>query len=169
MLHFLLPYPFSNNSRMAYLSIRPRQFSHKLLFRTFRTDYVRSIGDEATSYQGRCAQRTDETIVVPMAVFERDETCAADSWKEIGNYLRNSINYHLPGASTAKALFSFLLSNIYFLPVMGFSQAVQRFANSSPKQSAQYGLSSRLVNRCPASEVWQWLQVKHSRCHGSFL
>lgn len=32
-------------------------------------------------------------------------------------------------------------------PVIGFVQAVQRLANNSPKQSAQYGFSSRLVKR----------------------
>merc|ERR1719153_1092499 len=39
------------------------------------------------------------------------------------------------------------------IPVMGLLHAVHRFENSSPKQSAQYGLSS--------------LEVKHSRCQGS--
>lgn len=55
------------------------------------------------------------------------------------------------------------------LPVMGLTQDVQRLANSSPKQSAQYGFSSRDVKRCPASEVLQLVHVKHSLCHGSFL
>lgn len=52
-------------------------------------------------------------------------------------------------------------------PVIGFSQAVHLLEKSSPKQSAQYGLSSLLVNLCPASDFWQCVQVKHSRCHGS--
>uniref|UniRef100_A0A2M3ZMS3 Putative secreted peptide n=1 Tax=Anopheles braziliensis TaxID=58242 RepID=A0A2M3ZMS3_9DIPT len=55
------------------------------------------------------------------------------------------------------------------MPVMGLVQEVHLFANSSPKHSAQYGFSSRLVKRWPASDTWQWVQVKHSRCHGSFL
>lgn len=55
------------------------------------------------------------------------------------------------------------------IPVIGLVQEVHLLANSSPKQSAQYGFSSRLVKRCPASDTWQWVQVKHSRCHGSFL
>lgn len=55
------------------------------------------------------------------------------------------------------------------VPVIGFVHAVHRLANSSPKQSAQYGLSSRLVKRCPANDVEQCVHVKHSRCHGSFL
>ena len=29
--------------------------------------------------------------------------------------------------------------------------------------------SFNLTNLCPASDFWQLVQVKHSRCHGSFL
>lgn len=54
-------------------------------------------------------------------------------------------------------------------PVIGFVHDVHLLAKSSPKHSAQYGWSSRLVKRCPAKEVEQWVHVKHSRCHGSFL
>merc|ERR1719239_1850068 len=53
------------------------------------------------------------------------------------------------------------------IPVIGLLQAVQRLEKSSPKQSAQYGLSSLEVKRCPARDFWQWVQVKHSRCQGS--
>lgn len=53
--------------------------------------------------------------------------------------------------------------------MIGLEQAVHLLAKSSPKQSAQYGLSSRDVNRCPARELLQLLQVKQSLCHGSFL
>lgn len=55
------------------------------------------------------------------------------------------------------------------IPVIGSVQAVQRLANSLPKQSAQHGLSSRLVKRWPAKFLLQWVHVKHSLCHGSFL
>lgn len=55
------------------------------------------------------------------------------------------------------------------VPVIGLEQAVHLLAKSSPKHSAQYGLSSRDVNRCPARELLQLLQVKQSLCHGSFL
>ena len=55
------------------------------------------------------------------------------------------------------------------LPVMGLLHDVQRLAKSSPKQSAQYGFSSREVKRWPAREVLQLVHVKHSLCHGSFL
>lgn len=53
------------------------------------------------------------------------------------------------------------------LPVMGFEHAVHLFEKSSPKHSAQNGLSSLEVNLWPARDFWQWVQVKHSRCHGS--
>ena len=39
-----------------------------------------------------------------------------------------------------KTYFLFYIS--VFVPVIGLLQAVQRLENSSPKQSAQYGLSS---------------------------
>ncbi|KAH1013940.1 hypothetical protein HUJ04_002857 [Dendroctonus ponderosae] len=57
----------------------------------------------------------------------------------------------------------------YAANVMGLLQAKHRLAKSSPKQSAQYGFSSRLVKRSPAKLFWQCVHVKHSRCHGSFF
>jgi len=36
-----------------------------------------------------------------------------------------------------------------------FAARRDRFENSSPKQSAQYGLSSLEVKRCPARDFWQ--------------
>lgn len=51
---------------------------------------------------------------------------------------------------------------------MGLEHATHLFAKSSPKQSAQYGLSSLDVNRWPARQVLQLLQQKHSLCQGSF-
>lgn len=59
--------------------------------------------------------------------------------------------------------------SVNYVPVMGLVQAVHLLANNSPKHSAQYGFSSLLVNRWPAKEAEQLVQVKHSRCHGSFL
>lgn len=50
---------------------------------------------------------------------------------------------------------------------MGLEQAVHLLAKSSPKHSAQYGFSSREVNRWPAKDELQLVQVKHSRCQGS--
>lgn len=66
------------------------------------------------------------------------------------------------------ALRHFVASLVY-APVIGFMHAVHLLAKSSPKHSAQYGFSSRLVKRCPANDVEQLVHVKHSRCHGSFL
>ena len=37
--------------------------------------------------------------------------------------------------------------SMHVLPVMGFAQAVHLLEKSSPKQSAQYGLSSLNINR----------------------
>jgi len=47
------------------------------------------------------------------------------------------------------------MRNAVSLPVIGLLHDVQRLANKSPKQSAQYGFSSRLVKRCPANGVSQ--------------
>lgn len=55
-----------------------------------------------------------------------------------------------------------------YIPVMGLAQATHLFAKSSPKQSAQYGLSSLDVKRWPARQVLQLVQQKHSLCQGSF-
>jgi hypothetical protein len=55
------------------------------------------------------------------------------------------------------------------IPVIGFTHEVHLLANNSPKQSPQNGFSSLDVKRCPASDVLQWLHVKHSLCQGSFL
>ena len=47
-------------------------------------------------------------------------------------------------------------------PVIGLLQAAHLLANSSAKQSAQKGLSSRLANFCPARAVSHRAQTKHS-------
>lgn len=52
---------------------------HQLLLGTLRTDDILLVGDEATADQGRFAHGADEAIVVPVTVFERDETGTADS------------------------------------------------------------------------------------------
>jgi len=64
-----------------------------------------------------------------------------------------------------------LLSLLLLLPVIGLEQRQHFLANSSPKQSAQKGFSSRDVNFSPASTLLQFwfVQVKHSRCQGVFL
>lgn len=42
---------------------------------------------------------------------------------------------------------NFAINLVTNLPVIGLVQDVHLFANNSPKHSAQYGFSSRLVNR----------------------
>jgi hypothetical protein len=91
---------------------------------------------------------------VPVTVFERNEAGTTNSWKiiehniVIGDFLKKGF-----GVSTVLEGYIFRFSSVCYvtlreyLPVIGLIQAVQRLANSSPKQSAQYGLSSRLVKR----------------------
>lgn len=52
---------------------------HKLLLGAFGTNDIGGIGDEATADQRCLATGTDETIVVPMTVFERNESGAANT------------------------------------------------------------------------------------------
>ena len=59
----------------------------------------------------------------------------------------------------------FFFLAFHFLPVIGLLQDVHLFANSSPKQLAQYGLSFLEANFCPARTHPQLVQRKHSRCH----
>ena len=54
-------------------------------------------------------------------------------------------------------------------PVIGLAQQAHRLANNSPKHSAQYGLSSRLANFCPARGLVHLAHTKHSLCQGSPL
>lgn len=56
----------------------------KLLLGAFGTDDVLRVGDETSSDQRRLAHGADEAVVVPVAVFERDETSSADT----GDWLR---------------------------------------------------------------------------------
>ena len=110
------------------------------------------ICDETTTDEWWFAAATNETIIMPVTILEGDEASATDACKNIK--------------------FEWNLFNFNFhedLPVIGLVHAVQRFANNSPKQSAQYGFSSRLVKRWPAKGASQCVQTKHSRCHGSFL
>uniref|UniRef100_A0A182NH14 Uncharacterized protein n=1 Tax=Anopheles dirus TaxID=7168 RepID=A0A182NH14_9DIPT len=121
------------------------------------TDDVLLVGDETAPDQRRFAHRADEAIVVPVAILERDEARTADAWNGTE---KGKFGQPARGCGSRPA---------GHLPVMGLVQEVHLFANSSPKHSAQYGFSSRLVKRWPASDTWQCVHVKHSRCHGSFL
>jgi len=54
-------------------------------------------------------------------------------------------------------------------PVIGLLQLVHLLAKSSPKQLAQYGLSSLLANFWPAKGAEQFAQRKQDLCQGSPL
>lgn len=56
---------------------------HQLLLSAFGTNDIILIGNETASYQTRTAHCAEKAIVVPVAVFEWDEFCATNSWKEI--------------------------------------------------------------------------------------
>jgi hypothetical protein len=64
---------------MQLLQSRLAGCSHQLLLGTFRADDVISISDEPSSNQRCLASSTDETIIMPVAVFERDESGASDT------------------------------------------------------------------------------------------
>lgn len=53
---------------------------HQLLLGTLRADDVLLVGDETAANQRRLADGTDEAIVVPVAILERDETRTADAY-----------------------------------------------------------------------------------------
>lgn len=52
---------------------------HELLLGAFRANDVFGVGDEASAHQRSLARGANETIVVPVAILERDESGAADS------------------------------------------------------------------------------------------
>jgi len=62
--------------RVGY--VRPCSL-HELLLGAFRANDVFGVGDEAPADQRGLAGGADETIVVPVAILERDESSAADS------------------------------------------------------------------------------------------
>lgn len=69
-----------NPSPVQAISLKLKeQELHELLFGTFRTQNFRTIGDETFAYQRRFAQSANETIIVPSAVFERDEASATNA------------------------------------------------------------------------------------------
>lgn len=148
-LSFALPfslYPFSKTRRES-------MNLHELRLSALWTDYVSFIGYETASHQRCFTTCTNKAVIVPVAILKRNESRSTNSLK-----YNDLCRYNM-------------FSNNFFkhLPVIGFVHDVHLLAKSSPKQSAQYGWSSRLVKRWPANEVEQWVHVKHSRCHGSFL
>lgn len=56
-------------------------FLHQFLFGAFWANNVSFIGNETTSNQRCFAESTDEAIIMPMTIFEWDETSATNSWK----------------------------------------------------------------------------------------
>lgn len=64
-----------------------RVYLHEFLFGALWADDVLSVGDEALADEWCLALGADEAIVVPVTVFEWDETGAADTWKS--GYLKN--------------------------------------------------------------------------------
>ena len=99
-------------------------FLENALLGAFRTEDVGTVSDKSFADQRRVATSALETIVVPMAVFERDESSAA-----------NTLNFKKEKFPFFKKKKSSINNNDQ--PVIGLVQAVQRLANSSPKHSAQ--------------------------------
>ena len=52
---------------------------HEFLLGTLGAEDVGAVGDEALAHQGALAHGADEAVVVPVAVFKRDEPCAANA------------------------------------------------------------------------------------------
>lgn len=52
---------------------------HKALLGAFGTEYVGSIGDESLADQRVVAHGTDEAVVVPVAILERNEASSSNS------------------------------------------------------------------------------------------
>lgn len=59
------------------------EYLHEFLLGALWADDVRIVGDETLADQGGLALGADETVVVPVAVLERDESGATDACKEI--------------------------------------------------------------------------------------
>lgn len=52
---------------------------HQLLLGALGTNDVLAVGDKASSDQRSFAARANEAIIMPVSIFERDETSAADA------------------------------------------------------------------------------------------
>lgn len=103
-------------------------FVHHLkntLFSAFGTENIGAIGDESFSDQRHVAASALEAIIMPMAVLERDKSCAANTWTA------KKLHHHFGNYCKQRKF------RMKYSPVMGLVQAVQRLANSSPKHSAQ--------------------------------
>lgn len=58
--------------------------SHESCLCALGAENVRAVGDESLSNQRRGALGTDEAVVVPVAILERDELGAADACDRFG-------------------------------------------------------------------------------------
>lgn len=74
--------------RLVHRCVGAAQYSelHELLLGTLRTQNVRAICDETFANKRRLAHCADEAVVVPVTVFKRDESGAANSgdWSTAG-------------------------------------------------------------------------------------
>jgi len=74
--------------RMAYASHLHAAFPgwclHELLLGTVGTQDVALVGDETLSDQRASAHGTNETVVVPITILERDEASSADASDWLG-------------------------------------------------------------------------------------
>ncbi len=152
--------------------------SHELLLCAVRADDVLPVRDESLPCHRHLAQGADEAVGVPVATLEADEPGSGRRCQHAFSLSKNVPTAIISSQARKKSLFSIffrlwpILPHTYLVPpvpVIGLEQAVHLFANRSPKQLAQYGLSPREANFCPASWQSQLAQVKHSRCHASFL
>lgn len=115
-------------------------------FATIWTENFRSFSKKSSSNKWTSTTLTNETIIVPMTIFERYVSCSPRTYSK-----QSHREFHSKTKNKR-------------LPVIGLLQAKHFFAKSRAKQSAQNGLSSREVNRWPANEFRQFVHVKHSRC-----
>lgn len=70
---------FKNNQQTFAVIYNLLNDLHQFLLGALRTDDVILIGDESTANQAGLANGTEEAIVVPVSVFERDELGATNS------------------------------------------------------------------------------------------
>lgn len=68
------------NGLSAVDSVRVRVRLHELLLGAFRANDVFAVGDETSAHQRSLARGADETIVVPVAVLEWDESSATNPY-----------------------------------------------------------------------------------------
>jgi len=73
-----------NGNHSVHLHISFPCCLHELLLGTVGAENVALVGDESLSDQGASAHGADETVVMPVAILERDEACTADAGDGLG-------------------------------------------------------------------------------------